>query len=241
MGDLDSDAPLNGDLSKRVVVDTTSLEWTPSPSKLVWRKRLHRVGPAESGQVTSLVRYDAGATFPVHDHPEGEEILVLDGVFSDEHGNWPAGTWLLHPEGFRHAPFSKEGCLLFVKLRQAAGAARRYALVRTDRLAWRDTGIAGVERKELAAQSEFSDSTWLERWSPGAVLGEREFGGGAEIFVLEGAFSDEAGDYGQGSWLRLPAGSRHRPVTREGCLLYVKVDALKYLQSTSGSAEQRQS
>jgi anti-sigma factor ChrR (cupin superfamily) len=236
LNDLDENAPLHGDLSKRVAVDTTKLEWTPSPSGSVWRKRLHRVGPAESGQVTSVVRYDAGAAFPVHDHPDGEEILVLEGVFSDEHGDWPAGTWLLNPEGFRHAPFSKEGCLLFVKLRQAAGEARRHVEMRTDRLVWRDTGITGVERKKLAAQSEYSDSTWLERWIPGATLGEREFDGGVEYFVLEGGFSDDAGEYGQGCWLRLPAGSRHRPMTREGCQLYMKVDALKDLQSTKRGA-----
>ena len=239
MSSPDGDAPLNGDLSKRAVVDTTALEWMPSPSKTVWRKRLHRVGPAESGQVTSVVRYDAGASFPVHDHPEGEEILVLEGIFSDEHGDWPAGTWLLNPEGFRHAPFSREGCVLFVKLRQAAGAARRHIELSTDQLAWRDAGLVGVQRKELAAQPEFSDSTWLERWNPGSVPGEREFEGGAEYFILEGGFSDDAGDYGQGSWLRLPAGSRHRPVTQEGCLLYLKVDALNDLRSTKGSLEER--
>jgi anti-sigma factor ChrR (cupin superfamily) len=231
MGDSGPDSPLHGDLAIRVTVDTDSLEWTPSPSRTVWRKRLHRVGPAESGQVTSLVRYDAGSAFPVHDHPDGEEILVLDGVFSDEHGDWPAGTWLLNPEGFRHAPFSEEGCLLFVKLRQASGRARRHVEVRTDRLAWENAGVVGVERKELAAQSEFPDSTWLERWSPGAVLGEREFRGGAEYFVLEGAVEDEAGNYAKGSWLRFPIEGRHRPVTREGCLLYAKYDALENLRS----------
>lgn len=115
---------INGDLSRRVSVDTERLPWTPSPSGSVWRKRVHRVGPAESGQVTSIVRYEAGSRFPAHDHPEGEEILVLDGVFSDDHGDWPAGTYLLNPEGFRHAPFSREGCVLFVKLRQLHAAHR---------------------------------------------------------------------------------------------------------------------
>ena len=237
MRDLERDAPLNGDLSKRVFVDTTSLPWTSSPSKTVWRKRLHRVGPAESGQVTSLVRYEPGAAFPVHDHPEGEEILVLEGVFSDEHGDWPAGTWLLNPEGFRHAPFSKKGCLLFVKLRQAAGTARRHALVSTNQIDWRKTGVAGVERKTLAAQPEFSDATSLERWGADTELGDREFNGGVEYFVLEGGFSDEAGTYREGSWLRLPAGSRHRPFTRDGCLLYVKVDALGSLRSSQDSGK----
>lgn len=86
---------VNGDLSVRAVADTTRMEWTPSPSGSVWRKRVHLVGPPESGQVTSVVRYEPRSRFPAHDHPEGEEILVLEGVFSDEHGDWP-------PRGSQH-------------------------------------------------------------------------------------------------------------------------------------------
>jgi anti-sigma factor ChrR (cupin superfamily) len=88
----DSAPALNGDLAQPVSVDGSALEWTPSPGGEVLRKRLHRVGPAESGQVTSIVRYQPGSEFPSHAHPQGEEILVLEGVFSDEHGDWPAGT-----------------------------------------------------------------------------------------------------------------------------------------------------
>ena len=124
------------------------MEWTASPSATVWRKRLHRVGPAESGQVTSVVRYAPGAEFHAHGHPEGEEILVLDGVFSDEHGDWPAGTYLLNPEGFRHAPFSKDGCLLFVKLRQYAGKGRHHVALQTDDLPWTSGEETGVASKE---------------------------------------------------------------------------------------------
>jgi hypothetical protein len=112
---------INGDLTIRATADTSRMAWSASPSRTVWRKRVHLVGPPESGQVTSIVRYEPGATFPSHDHPGGEEILVLEGVFSDEHGDWPAGTYLLNPEGFRHAPGSRDGCLLFVKLRQFPG------------------------------------------------------------------------------------------------------------------------
>ena len=231
MSESDRPEAIHGDLSKRVVVDTAVLPWTPSPSGSVWRKRLHRVGPAESGQVTSIVRYEAGAKFPVHDHPEGEEIFVLDGIFSDEHGDWPAGTWLLNPEGFRHAPFSREGCLLFVKLRQAAGDARQHIELQTERSRWSASEIKGIERKRLAAETAFPDSTWLERWSPGASPGTRRLTGGAEVFVLEGGFSDEFGEYGQGSWLRFPLNSSHHPISRGGCTLYVKYDGLAGLRS----------
>jgi len=126
---------INGNLSVRAVADTNRMEWTLSPSDSVWRKRVHLVGPPESGQVTSVVRYEPHSKFPTHDHPEGEEIFVLDGVFSDEHGNWPAGTYLLNPEGFRHTPFSVPGCLLFVKLRQFPGRTRRHIAIATDKIA----------------------------------------------------------------------------------------------------------
>jgi anti-sigma factor ChrR (cupin superfamily) len=116
---------LRGNLSVRASADINELEWSPSPSGTVWRKRIHRVGPAEAGQVTPVVRYQSNSEFPSHDHREGEEILVLEAVFSDEHGDWLAGTYLLNPEGFHHRPFSREGCTLFVKLRQYPGATGR--------------------------------------------------------------------------------------------------------------------
>ncbi len=222
---------INGDLSLRVAVDTNGMEWTPSPSGSVWRKRVHLVGAPESGQVTSVVRYEPHSTFPAHDHPDGEEILVLDGVFSDEHGDWPAGTFLLNPEGFHHRPFSKNGCILFVKLRQFAGGARRHVVVDTHKLPWKASATPGVTRKDLYQQPGFPDQILLEHWSRQAELGTVSYEAGAELFVLEGEFSDEAGAYRTGCWLRFPMGSRHRPRTASGCTLYVKKSGLPYLRS----------
>ncbi len=220
---------INGDLAVRVAVDTATMEWTPSPSRTVWRKRLHRVGPAETGQVTSVVRYEPGSTFHAHDHPEGEEILVLDGVFSDERGDWPAGTYLLNPEGFRHAPFSRDGCVLFVKLRQFPGRARRSVAVATDSIPWQATERRGVEVRPLYSQRGFADTMRLERWAPGADPGQRRYPGGAELFVVRGVFADERGQLGERAWLRLPPGAAHAPATRDGCVLYVKESGFAYL------------
>ena len=221
---------INGNLSLRAVADTARMEWAASPSGSVWRKRVHRVGPAESGQVTSVVRYEPRSRFPAHDHPEGEEILVLEGVFSDEHGDWPAGTYLLNPEGFRHAPFSEPGCLLFVKLRQFPGRDRRHVVVDTGKLPWQPGAVRAVACKTLYQQNGFSDVTQLERWQPGADPGVVSYEQGVEFFVLEGEFADEAGTYAAGCWLRLPAGSAHRPRSATGCTLYVKKGGLPYLR-----------
>jgi len=221
---------LNGDLSLRVAVDTTSMEWSPSPSGSVWRKRLHLVGPPEAGQVTSVVRYEARSKFHAHDHPDGEEILVLDGVFSDEHGDWPAGTFLLNPEGFRHAPFSGPGCTLFVKLRQFAGRDRRHVVIDTHDAAWFAGSATGIRFKPLYRQDGYRDRVCLEYWDPGLDLGRIAYDDGAELFVIDGEFTDEAGAYGRGCWLRFPIGAQHHPRTAEGCTLYVKRGGLAYLK-----------
>jgi len=214
-------------------MDTTQMEWTPSPSTSVWRKRLHLVGPPESGQVTSVVRYEPHSTFPMHDHPEGEEILVLEGVFSDEHGDWAAGTYLLNPEGFRHAPFSEPGCLLFVKLRQFAGVERHHVVVDTQQLSWEPTSIPGVTRKVLYQQRGFYDVTLLERWDHGTNPGLISYAEGAELFVLQGEFADQYGEYRSGCWLRLPAGFGHLPRSDGVCILYVKKSVCRYLRSSA--------
>jgi anti-sigma factor ChrR (cupin superfamily) len=220
---------INGDLRVRVAVDTAAMEWSPSPSGTVWRKRVHLVGPVESGQVTSVVRYEPHSTFHVHEHPGGEEILVLEGVFSDEHGDWPAGTYLLNPEGFRHTPFSRGGCELFVKLRQFPGRTREHVAIRAESLPWEPTR-AGVAVRRLYAQAGFEDSVRLERWAPGARLDRIEYPRGAELFVLEGSFADEAGAFARRTWLRLPPGASHAPATSEGCVLYIKEGGFKYLR-----------
>ena len=221
---------LNGDLHRRIAVDSEHLEWTESPGGEVLRKRLHRVGPAESGQVTSMVRYQPGSRFPAHPHPEGEEILVLEGVFSDEQGDWPAGSYLLNPEGFRHQPFSEDGCLLFVKLRQYPGEERKQVAISTQDTQWRSSVRRGVHWKKLYAQEPFSDHMRLERWTRPDDVGLLNFPQGAELFVLSGQFEDTEGSYPRHSWLRLPPGSSLTPQGSESCELYIKEGGFPYLR-----------
>jgi anti-sigma factor ChrR (cupin superfamily) len=226
---------IHGDTTRRVVVRTADLPWQASPAAGVWRKRLHRVGAEESGQVTSLVRFDAGSSFAEHGHPDGEEILVLEGTFSDEEGDWGPGSYLLNPEGSRHTPFTHTGCELFVKLQQYAGPARCRLEIDTAARPWQPTVRAGIEEKVLYQDRRFPDRTRLERWAPGTAGGERLWSGGVEIFVLEGELLDERETYEHGTWLRLPPASTQRPRTGTGCLLYVKEGAVSWLRSEPGS------
>ena len=202
------------------VVFGAELPWQPSPSPLVWRKRLYHSGPPEAGTVTSIVRYDAGARFHGHGHPGGEEILVLSGTFSDERGDFPAGSYMLSPEGFSHAPFSVEGCLLFVKLRQYPGLDREVVLANVGNGTWSERA-PGVRSQTLYHSSRYPELIRITELAAGTRLGALELPQGEEIFVLDGELEDEHGRYPAFTWLRFAPGSMHRPSSASGCRLYV--------------------
>jgi len=211
---------MNGDMTMSVVMRDRDMEWQSSPASQVSRKRFHLVGEPESGQVTSHVRYDAGATFPRHEYPGGEEILVLSGVFSDEAGDWQAGTYLLNPEGFAHAPFSKEGCELFVKLRQYPGS---------EHLALNVDEVATEALDGHQVRSLFSDEVEQVCILDVESGYSSENTGGMEGFVLEGSLVVNGESLEQHDWFRF---APHEPVQISGQgNLYVKSGALSRLRS----------
>ena len=211
----------HADLHRRVRVDTTLLPWEASPSGTVWRQPLYRVG-GEHGPVTSLVRYAPGGSFRPHAHPEGEEILVLAGVFADEHGAYPAGTYLFNPDGSRHAPRSEVGCLLLVRLRQSPGADRPRVVVDTTTGAWAPGPAPGITLQLLYAHPDYPERVHLEHWAPGATRPRLGLPGGEEFFILAGALRDEDGVLGAGGWLRYPPGDAGALRSDAGCQLYVR-------------------
>ena len=215
---------LNDDFSLRIVARAADAVWTPSPLPGVEWRMLDRVGD-EVARATSLVRYAPGSRFDRHVHGGGEEILVLEGVFSDETGDHPAGTYLRNPPGSSHAPSSREGCLLFVKLQQFDPADTRSVRIDTRSAPWRRGLVPGLEVMPL--HSHDGVDTALVRWAPKTRFNPHTHPGGEEILVLDGVFNDEGGAYAAGTWLRSPRWSRHTPYTGpEGALIYVTVGHL---------------
>lgn len=215
---------IHSDFRLRVVERADGSGWVPSPLPGVERRMLDRVG-AEVARATSLVRYAPGAGYEGHTHGAGEEILVLEGVFSDASGDHPAGTYLRNPPGSHHAPFSREGCLLFVKLRQFAMDDLRTVRIDTRQAPWRQGLVPGLS--VLPLHSHDGVDTALVRWAPDTRFNRHRHPGGEEILVLEGLFQDEQGVYPAGTWLRSPCWSEHTPFTgSEGALIYVKVGHL---------------
>ena len=213
---------INMDFSQRVVVETAQAEWVDSPMPGVQRKPLARE-EAERGHATSIVRYKAGARFRAHDHPGGEEILVLEGVFSDETGDYPAGTYFRNPEGFRHAPFSEEGCVILVKLHQFQEDDREHVVIDTNTAVFQP-GQGGLQ--VLPLHHHGSEQVALVRWPAGERFQEHGHFAGEEIYVISGELKDEHGSYPAGTWLRSPHLSRHHPFADEETLIWVKVGHL---------------
>lgn len=214
---------LNTNYAARVVVDTATLSWQPSPAPGVARKLLERDGE-EVARATSLVRYAPGAQFATHRHDEGEEIFVLQGTFADEAGTYPVGTYLKNPPGSAHAPRSPEGCVLFVKLRYQSPDDSARIVIDTTAAAWQPGLVEGLTVLPLASHA--TQHTALVRWAPGTRFNPHRHYGGEEIFVLDGVFEDEHGRYPAGSWLRSPHLSQHHPFSREGCTILVKTGHL---------------
>lgn len=213
---------MNADFEQRVVIaPPADNQWEPSPCDGVWRHRLDLTGGAVE-RATTIVRYDAGASSSAHTHGGGEEFFVLEGVFEDEHGVYPAGTYVRNPPGTRHAPFTREGCTIFVKLCQYSDSDTRPMLVDTHKAAWYPGLVPGL--KVMPLHEHEGISTALVHWAPDTQFNTHTHPGGEEILVIDGIFRDEHGEYPAGTWLRNPRWSRHTPYTGlEGATIFVKV------------------
>lgn len=207
---------LNSDFTKRVVVHSDQLEWSASPMPGVDRRMLDRIG-GEVARATSIVRYAPGSKFSAHTHTGGEEFIVLEGVFQDEHGDYPAGTYVRNPPTTSHTPGSDVGCTIFVKLWQFDMDDRTQ--FRRDMAASGDVAILH--------QDAFETVTY-HRLSAGAVLSDPAEGG-AEILVLDGSISEGGDRLQKGGWLRLPEGTSLDAVAgKDGAALWMKTGHLPH-------------
>ena len=212
----------NLDFSKNVVINTTKEKWLPSPKAGVMRIPLEREGK-ESGHTTSIVEYGPNTEFSAHTHPNGEEIFVLEGVFSDENGHYPAGTYIRNPAGSSHTPFSKEGCKIFVKLNHFAIGDDKFVRMNTNEDLWRP-GHGGL--KVFPLHQFETRGTALVKWPAGEKFLPHTHFGGEEILVLSGTFKDEHGEYPKGTWLRSHHMSQHHPWVDDETVILVKTGHL---------------
>lgn len=215
------DTLLNADFTVPVVIDTNAVAWSPSPSPGVDRRMLDRIG-GEVAVATSIVRYAPGGSFSAHRHDGGEEFLVLEGVFSDEFGDYPAGTYVRNPPGSAHAPHTAGGCTIFVKLRQMAPTDSARIVLESEAMVSEPIDSHGAHRTLLYACPHAREVVAIERLPAGYAGPLEVCDRGEEIFVLEGELQDDKGLYGPGFWIRRPAGVTRRLSSGPGARYWVK-------------------
>ena len=213
---------INADFTQRAVVHADQEPWVASPMKGVDRRMLDRIGD-EVARATTIVRYAPGSAFSAHTHTGGEEYLVLDGVFQDEHGDFPVGTYVRNPPTSSHTPSSAPGATIFVKLWQFDMADRQQVTI--DTTAQTPQKVAeGVS--EIPLFEDARERVRIELWEPSQTV-ELADHQGFEALVIEGGFAEGGETFQTHSWLRLPPGAPlQAQAGPEGARLWVKTGHL---------------
>ncbi|WP_170401926.1 cupin domain-containing protein [Ruegeria arenilitoris] len=217
---------LNSDFSSRVVVHSDQLEWQASPMKGVDRRMLDRIG-GEVARATTIVRYAPGSKFSAHTHTGGEEFIVLDGVFQDEHGDFPAGTYVRNPPTSQHTPGSDPGCTIFVKLWQFDMDDRtQLRKTMADELSAPVNGIATAtlhkDVREVVTYSHLDAGATLTSDAPGGI----------EVLIIDGSITTGEDVLNKNDWLRLPEGQALTATAGpDGAKVWTKTGHLPYARA----------
>jgi anti-sigma factor ChrR (cupin superfamily) len=217
---------LNADFSARVVVHSDQLEWNASPMPGVDRRMLDRIG-GEVARATTIVRYAAQSKFSAHTHTGGEEFIVLDGVFQDEHGDFPEGTYVRNPPTSAHTPGSEPGCTIFVKLWQFDMDDRtQFRKNMAEELGARQDGVATAVLHEDAREK-----VTFSQLDAGAHLKNAD-AGGIEMLVIAGSLTENGEQLGKGAWLRLPEGETlQAKAGSQGAKIWIKTGHLPFAKA----------
>ena len=214
---------LNADFSQRVVVHSDELPWQTSPMPGVERRMLDRIGE-EVARATTIVRYAPGSTFSPHTHTGGEEFIVLDGVFQDEHGDYPQGSYVRNPPTSVHTPGSAPGCTIFVKLWQFDLSDRnQFCKVMDNELGPATNNVASTvlhrDERETVLYRTMAADTSLQQANDGGI----------ELLVIDGKAVANCLALRKGSWLRLPDGDNLSISAGDGgAKVWMKLGHLRY-------------
>jgi len=214
---------INADFSLRASVAVDEGAYVRSPEPGVERLMLDRIGD-EIARATSIVRYAAGSRFAEHGHALGEEFLVLGGVFSDEHADYPAGTYVRNPPGTRHSPLSREGCRILVKLRQFDARDLTPVVVDTRAAkAWQSLANGGAI---LPLHTHGSEQVAMLKLPAGTSVTLAAPAGGLECLLVDGILSVDGKSLTAEHWLRLPPGDAVEAAAVDDCLVWRKTGHL---------------
>jgi len=214
---------LNDDFTVPVDTSYADAEWVTSPLAGVERHMLDRIGD-EKARATTIVRYAKDSHFSTHTHDEGEEFVVLEGTFSDSSGDFSPGVYVRNPPGSAHAPWSVDGTIIFVKLRQFDPGDTARIVIDPGTAEWHAAKAPGVSTLHLHT---FADETVsMARFAPGAVLRDQTYAGGLELLVIDGEIALDGISHHRWDWMRRPASTKLDLASSDGGTIYLKTGHL---------------
>jgi anti-sigma factor ChrR (cupin superfamily) len=218
---------INADFDQRILLHADEIDWTASPMPGVSRRPLDRIG-GEVARATTIVRFDPGSAFSPHTHDGGEEFIVLDGVFQDEQGDFPVGSYVRNPPTSRHTPATAPGCVIFVKLWQFDPADRSHVRIDMNKIgAVADPARPGVQVTPLFEDGR--EQVRLEYWAPGTTA-RIAAAGGAELLMLNGTAATQTEALRKHSWLRVPTGGEVALTAgADGARIWLKTGHLRHI------------
>ena len=214
---------LNDDFSQPVDIPFAEAVWIASPLNSVDRHILDRIGD-EKARATTIVRYARDSHFSTHVHDEGEEFVVLEGTFSDASGDFGPGTYVRNPPGSDHAPWSDDGTIIFVKLRQFDPGDTARVVIDPGTAAWSPAGAPGVST--LPLHSFEPEVVTFTRFNPDAALPAQRYPQGVEILVVKGEVMIDGTPFAKWDWLRRPAGATLDFASNVESTIYLKTGHL---------------
>lgn len=204
---------INVEYDKPICLDEANLKWQ-NDDILNCSKKIFSL---DSDKETSLIKIDENSTFFNSKRINSVEVFVLEGVYSNEFGDFKRGTYLKLPKEDESRIHSK-GCEIFKKINYQQNIIET-SIVDTSDTLWLQ-GQGNLEVMPL------SNQTALVKWPRNEIFVPHTHWGGEEIFVLKGTFMDEHGQFKIGTWIRNPHLSRHHPYVEEETIIFVKTGHL---------------
>jgi anti-sigma factor ChrR (cupin superfamily) len=97
-------------------VKPQEIAWAPTQFDGISIKVLYEDKP--KGEMTCLLKWEPGATLPMHKHPEIEQSYVIEGSFYDHDGICRAGEFVWRRVGSFHETHSDEGAVILAVYRK---------------------------------------------------------------------------------------------------------------------------
>jgi quercetin dioxygenase-like cupin family protein len=107
-------------MNQNQLVKTNEIEWKPLNEQGVSGVFVKSLlfDEATNRSPTILLKFEAGAKYPLHNHPAGEEIFVLEGDIHIGKDHLFAGDYLFTAPNNLHAVRTSGGCVLLLKAPQ---------------------------------------------------------------------------------------------------------------------------